>query len=289
MLLLCSSLGRTDVQPLSLAQYQKLFRRVQAVGTENQNPDAELTQAELLRLGYEEDEAQRILHLLDGEAELDRYLESAKRRGISVITRISEEYPTILAQKLQALSPAVLFCKGDLSMLNGRFIACVGSRELMPSGQRFAQRVGELAAQEGFCLVSGGAIGADREAERACLSAGGCVMEFPAGSLDAPDAREGVLYVSEGGFDIPFSAQRALSRNRLIHAMGEKTFVAQCTLGKGGTWSGTTENLHRGWSEVFVCEDGSKATEALIARGATAVRDLKSIENLRPNQMSFYE
>ena len=58
-----------------------------------------------------------------------------------------------------------------------------------------------------------------------------------------------MLYCSAGGYELPFSTPRALARNCLIHAMGEKTLVAQCAEGTGGTWSGSQWNLRRGMSE----------------------------------------
>ena len=69
--------------------------------------------------------------------------------------------------------------------------------------------------------------------------------------------------------------------------MGEKTLVAQCRAGAGGTWDGTTENLKRGWSPVFVNADGSEGAEALAARGAVPVRTLRSLDDLQPVQMQF--
>lgn len=67
------------------------------------------------------------------------------------------------------------------------------------------------------------------------------------------------MYLAEQAYDAPFSTPRALGRNYLIHAMGEKTLVAQCRAGSGGTWDGTTENLKHGWSPVFVHDDGTPA------------------------------
>ena len=98
-----------------------------------------------------------------------------------------------------------------------------------------------------------------------------------------------MLYLSEGGWTLPFSAVRALSRNRLIHAMGEKTLVAQTGFGSGGTWNGTLENLRHGWSPVFVHADGSEGALALIARGAEPVRELHTLEALCAAQLRFCE
>ena len=67
----------------------------------------------------------------------------------------------------------------------------------------------------------------------------------------------------------------------------KKTLVAQCRAGAGGTWDGTTENLRRGWSPVFVHDDGSEGAQALIARGAVPVRTLSGLDDLQPAQLQF--
>ncbi len=95
------------------------------------------------------------------------------------------------------------------------------------------------------------------------------------------------MYLAEQAYDAPFSTPRALGRNYLIHAMGEKTLVAQCRAGSGGTWDGTTENLKHGWSPVFVHDDGTPGAGALIERGAAAVRALGRLDELQPEQLHF--
>lgn len=162
------------------------------------------------------------------------------------------------------------------AVLPGRFaafaapcISVVGSRHLAQPGAQFAAQAGRLAAREGFTLCSGDAMGADRTAQEACLSNGGSVLIFPATELVYCPVRENVLYAAEGGFELGFSAQRALGRNRFIHAMGEKTLVAQTGFGKGGTWSGSLDNLQHEYSPLFVFDDGSEGARALCARGAT--------------------
>lgn len=154
-------------------------------------------------------------------------------------------------------------------------------------GAAFAAQAGRLAAQEGYTLCSGDAMGADRTAQEACLQNGGSALVFPATELVYCPVREHVLYAAEGGFELGFSAQRALSRNRLIHAMGEKTLVAQTSCGKGGTWSGSLDNLQHEYSPLFVFDDGSDGAAALCTRGATPVRELTSLQELTPAQMQL--
>ena len=47
------------------------------------------------------------------------------------------------------------------------------------------------------------------------------------------------------------------------------------------------ENLRRGWSPVFVSDDGSEGAQALIARGAVPVRTLSGLDDLQPAQLQF--
>ena len=85
---------------------------------------------------------------------------------------------------------------------------------------------------------------------------------------------------------------RALSRNRVIHALGEKTFVAQCSLEKGGTWSGTVQNLKQHWTAVFGLGDGSEAMRQLeqlgvVLIGTEDLADLSGLANPTPDFFYF--
>jgi predicted Rossmann fold nucleotide-binding protein DprA/Smf involved in DNA uptake len=98
-----------------------------------------------------------------------------------------------------------------------------------------------------------------------------------------------VLYLSEEDYDSPFTAQRALSRNRCIHALGKMVFVAQSGYQKGGTWDGTAKNLHFGWSPVVCFRDGSKASRELEQLGAYLI-DLEDLEDFGdlPEQTALF-
>ena len=115
-----------------------------------------------------------------------------------------------------------------------------------------------------------------------CLKNGGQVIIVVADELMHQNSRTNVLYLSEEGFDMPFTSPRALSRNRVIHALGQKTIVAQSSLAMGGTWSGTVHNLRNRWSPVYCFRDGSEAARQLEQMGAQLIAEeaLSSIENL---------
>ena len=264
---------------MTTARLRNLGQRVRQEGRSPE--DRELTARDLVTLGYDEEEAARIVNLLSEESLLDRYLAQGETMDCRAVTWITPGYPRVLKDRLGLDSPGVLWYKGDASLLEKPMIALVGSRELYSDNREFAAAVGALAARLGYVLVSGNARGADTQAQESCLQHGGCVISVVADALCKMPARRNVLYVAEDGYDLPFTATRALSRNRVIHALPKMTFVAQCSLERGGTWKGTTQNLRNYWSTVCCFDDGSAAARALESRGAVLIRlDQLTPENL---------
>lgn len=278
-LLLSSHLGDPERRPLTTAQLRTLASRMQA----SQRPDADrdLVPEDLIALGYSREMAQSVYLLLSQERLLDEYLKQGISCGCVPVTRVSDDYPLLLRKRLGLDSPGCLWCKGDVSLLKQPAVALVGSRDLSQRNRAFAAEVGRQAAWQGYVLVSGNARGADRTAQESCLAAGGQVISVVADELCKQPMRERVLYVSEDGFAEAFSSQRALSRNRIIHALGLKTFVAQSSLKMGGTWDGTVKNLRNRWSDVYCFHDGSEAMTLLEQMGANLV-DLDALA-------SFYD
>ena len=288
-LLLSSTLGNPERKPLTTAQLRTLALRVAA--TEHIDEDRELTSADLYALGYGAEMAQRILSLLNDLPLLRRYHAKGWQADCTPITRVSQGYPVTLRKRLGLDSPGVLWAKGDLALLEKPRVSLVGSRDIEKTNAEFAAAVGREAARQGYVLVSGNARGADRIAQKACLDAGGQIISVVADELIKQELTPGVLYLSEEGYDSAFTSLRALSRNRVIHALGEKVFVAQCALEIGGTWSGTARNLKENWSPVFCFRDGSEASLQLEQMGAELIDfcDLSSIQNLSESTVDFFD
>ena len=283
-LLLSSHLGDPSRKPLTAAQLRTLGERVRNM--ESPRQDRELSETDLIQLGYGREMARHIWQLLEDTDVLEHYLSRAQ--DCVPITRVSESYPATLHRRLAGEAPGCLWARGDLSLLNNPAISLVGSRELRPENRLFAESVGRLAAQWGLTLVSGNARGADKAAQNACLEAGGSVISIVADELEKHDPKENMLYLSEDGFDEAFSAQRALSRNRCIHAFGQLTFVAQADLKRGGTWQGTAANLRRSWSPVLCFRDGSAASFALEQLGAYLIDVEELADFALPEQMALF-
>ena len=286
-LLLSSHLGDPRRKPLTTAQLRLLADRVHNRLTDAEDRDLETR--DLMSLGYGPDMASHIKQLLNEEDVLDHYLRKGEVLGCTPVTRVSEHYPLHLRKRLGMDSPGVLWARGDLSLLQQPMVSLVGSRELREDNWKFAAEVGRQAALQGYVLVSGNARGADRTAQDSCLNAGGSVISVVADELWKQPLQDKILYLSEDDFEEGFTAQRALSRNRVIHALGIVTFVAQSSLHTGGTWDGTVKNLQNRWSNVYGFVDGSEAMNALAQMGATLIdtSDLNAFYDLPADNTLF--
>lgn len=280
-LLLTSHLGLPQRKVLTVPQLRTLAARVRAADAPAQ--DREMTAEDLVALGYSREEGQRIVDLLSDIEPLNWYLNKAAKRHCFALSRVSEGYPQKLRNRLGTDCPGCLWIKGDASLLDRPAVALIGSRDILPDNKQFAAEAGHQAACQGYVLISGNARGADKIAQEACLKAGGSVICVISDSMEDCPLEERVLYISEDSFDAPFTAQRALSRNRVIHCLADLVLIAQCGVEKGGTWDGTVQNLHHNWSPVFCYQDGSVAADSLEQMGAVLI-DKDSLTQL--NQLS---
>ena len=288
-LLLTSHLGESGRKPLTTAQLRTLADRIAYAGRSAE--DRDLAPEDLTALGYGNALAEHMISLLNEEDVLDYYLRKGQILGCAPVTRVSDGYPVHLRKRLGLDSPGVLWARGDLELLNQPMVSLVGSRELREENWKFAAEVGRQAAQQDYVLVSGNARGADRTAQESCLEAGGKVISVVADELWKQPLQKNVLYLSEDDFEASFSAQRALSRNRVIHALGLRTFVAQASLHTGGTWDGTAKNLQHGWSPVYGFHDDSDAMTELSQMGLQLVgmEDLKDFYNLPEMEQNIFD
>jgi len=89
--------------------------------------------------------------------------------GIDVVDDDSRDYPAQLNALLDP--PALLFCKGNRELLKSpKSIAVVGTRNNTKLGEKIAYKTVEHFSNEGFCIVSGLALGIDAIAHRAALN-----------------------------------------------------------------------------------------------------------------------
>ncbi len=231
----------------------------------------------------------RVRTLREASTQLAFHLERLDSAGIRVLSPFDEAYPRKLIDRLGHAAPPVLHVAGALELLEADGLGVVGSRTISTESEDVARGAAEVAKDLGLTLVSGAAKGTDITAMRAAEELGHPVLGVMADPMDRrlrqPEVRRAIgedrlMLVTPFKPDAGFSVANAMSRNKLIYAFSKVTLVVASDLGKGGTWTGAKEALHRGYGRVAVWQGagGGPGNEALVARGGDPV---KSMDDLR--------
>lgn len=157
-----------------------------------------------------------------------------------------EDYP----QALMAIydPPPVLFYRGNLSRLNERQIAIVGSRTPTEDAQKITFDLAQYLVQAGFVVTSGLAQGVDRQAHLGALAqlpalsgrtigvmGTGIDVCYPRNhtALFAQIVAEGGCLISELLPSTPASKHTFPRRNRLVAGLSLATVVTEAALQSG--------------------------------------------------------
>jgi len=237
--------------------------------------------------------AERVVRLFDAATALAFELDRLEQSGVTVAASVDEDYPAAL-RTLGAAAPPLLYVAGDPSLLQGRLLGVVGSRDVAPEGAAFAKEAAATAVGHGFGVVSGGAKGVDRLAMNAAVEAGGTAAGVLADSLlrttRDPEVRRLITdgsvclctpYKPSAGFTV----SGAMGRNKLIYALSEATLVVSSDVEKGGTWAGAVEALRQSIAPVLVWTgDGAPPGNARLAsKGAVPVASAEALFAPRPD------
>jgi len=306
IILLCSNLALNykldNVRPFTAIEYSKFAKMVLNSSIRRPGNLFKLSKEEIKsHLFINENEAERIIKLLEKSAQLSFQLNELNNIGINIVTRADNSYPKVLKEKLKEKCPPVLYYCGDISILENELIGVVGSRNIDIEGLEFTKRVARKIVSEGYSLVSGGAKGADSIAQEGVLEYGGKVVSFIADSMinkiKKKEIREAItnkklLIVSVINPKSGFTVYSAMDRNKYIYCLSKGTVVISSDYNKGGTWAGATENLKNNWVPIFVRKEESipKGNYELIKKGGIEFIDndfKKPFINFITNKINF--
>lgn len=198
-------------------------------------------------------------------------------------------YPTLLAESPDP--PPVLYGVGDPSALRPG-LGVVGARKSTPYGLQAASILVSWAAEAGYTIVSGGAIGCDQAAHRTALAshgvtvavlAGGPDIAYPktSGRLLTAIASTGAV-VSEHPWGTEPKRWTFRTRNRIIAGLCSAVLVLEAALGSG-TFSTADYALEAG-RDVLAIPGSIFAPECagsnrLIRQGATPITDASELRD----------
>ncbi len=271
--------SKSSVNPLSAGEYRRIAQQLRELRCQ----PADLLEAgakEVLKKCRLELDTGRLERLLGRGFLLSQAMERWQTRAIWVVSRADAGYPQRLKKRLGKNAPAVLYGCGDPAILDTGGLAVVGSRKVSELLIAFTEGVGQLAALAQRTLISGGARGIDQAAMRGAMEAGGRVAGVLADSLEkAAMRRENREALMEGRLVLMcpydpaarFHVGHAMQRNKLIYALADAALAVNSDYGKGGTWTGAIEQLHKlNFVPVYVRADGSagKGLNGLREQGA---------------------
>ncbi|MDP3087935.1 MAG: DNA-processing protein DprA [Methylotenera sp.] len=213
-----------------------------------------------------------------------------------LVTLADSYYPKALLEIPDP--PPLLYAKGNLSLLNQRCIAIVGSRNASVQGENNAEAFAEGLCGYGLCIVSGLALGIDGAAHRGALKANGATIAvvgtgldivYPAKHLDlAHQIAQYGLIISEFSLSTPSKPQNFPRRNRIISGLSLGCLVVEANLQSGAQITARL-SAEQG-REVFAIPGSihspmSKGCHQLIKQGAKLVDSLQDIiEELNLNK-----
>jgi DNA processing protein len=215
---------------------------------------------------------------------------SLGRMGMHAIGLGEPGYPKALAQTHSA--PPIIYVRGDLSVLDGKCLAVVGSRKMTSYGKQAVAKLVPPLVNVGVTIVSGMALGIDGEALNACMINGGKPVAVLASSLDYSEVNprahwhmakkielHGCL-ISENPPGRPAHKFLFPARNRIVSGLSQGTLVVEAGLPSGSL---ITARLALDQNrEVFavpgsILSGQSAGTNDLIKRGAKAVTSPQDI------------
>ncbi|MEH6515636.1 MAG: DNA-processing protein DprA [Halioglobus sp.] len=159
--------------------------------------------------------------------------------GVMVLT--DDRYPALLGTIFDP--PAILYYRGDPSLMSRPLLAMVGSRKASPSGLRVAMELASSAVSLGLGVCSGLALGIDSAAHRGALAGQGGTLAVMATGIEqvyprrhqrlAQEILEQGCLLTEFPPGLPPLRQNFPRRNRIISGLSLATIVVEAALPSG--------------------------------------------------------
>ena len=174
------------------------------------------------------------------EIDPDREMEKLVRAGIWAISKASTEYPPLLREIHDA--PEILYIKGKLPTWDESTwpIGIVGTRKPTEYGKNIARQFAEELAAGGALIISGCAVGIDRESHVGALKGKGKTIAIIGSGLDRDSffpqanwslaetiAQDGGAVISEYPPGGPALSHHFPERNRIIAGMSKGVIVVE--------------------------------------------------------------
>lgn len=221
---------------------------------------------------------------------IEKYIVNLENLGIKVVTLVSNNYPELL--KNIDTPPLVLYCKGDISLLNKECISVVGTRRMTRYGSDVTKKFVTVLAKSGLVIVSGLADGIDTASHKTALEVGGKTIAilgsgvnhiYPANNTELAKniVANGGLILSEYKPNTEPKAFHFPIRNRIIAGLSKGVLICEATLNSGSMH--TKQYALDYGRDLFVVPG---RINDIYSAGCNAIlRDLQGAMVLEPNDI----
>lgn len=266
------------IQPMSLKQLTPLLKVDPHLNNLNyMNP---LKLAKLIKMTLEK--TTKLLIDFNRVRHTD-WAEYYRQKGIHLVMFFSSNYPLTLLEVYDP--PAVLYCKGDITILPKRKkLAIVGSRKSTNYSQKSLEHILPVLISQDIVIVSGLARGADQMAHSTTIKLRGSTIAVLGNGLDFVYPREHHTiqkYMEEHQLVVteypPYMGPEKWHfpmRNRIISGLSDAILVTEAAIGSG-TMSTVDYGLNHGKNifsipgNIFSALSGGP--HMLIQLGATPI------------------
>lgn len=222
---------------------------------------------------------------------LEEELEKAAKYRVSILTPVDKEYPKRLLDTRG--HPLCLYLKGSVEALQVASVAMVGTRRSTIYGEDMAYKIARDLAGDGWCIVSGLALGIDGQSHRGALDGGGLTVGVLGSALDEfypEENRQLARDIAKGNgaviSEFPFGRKPDQAsfpqRNHVVAALAHGVLAVESPI-KSGTLITAEIAANLGRTVMAVPGRVDSRTSAgclkLIRDGATLVRNARDVED----------
>ena len=177
-------------------------------------------------------------------------IDDYKKDDIFCMCINDDKYPKILKESTNP--PVILYCKGNIDLLNSNCVAVIGTRENTTLGEKVAIKTIEFLVKNDFTIVSGLAKGIDSISHITTLKNKGKTIAiiplidsiYPGENkaLDNEILLNNGLLMSEEKPNTKFFSAHLVKRDRIQSGLSNAVFVIETSI-KGGSMHATNDAL----------------------------------------------
>ncbi|HCR85058.1 MAG TPA: DNA-protecting protein DprA [Alphaproteobacteria bacterium] len=219
-------------------------------------------------------------------------LANTQALGGQITTLHSPEYPKLLSEI--ADPPIIISHLGDISKIQGKTVAIVGSRNASANAVSYSYKISTELAQNNYTIVSGLARGIDTAAHKGALDAsnkdilptiavigGGIDHIYPKENEKLfHKIKENGVIISENPLNVAPKSENFPRRNRIISGLSLGTVIVEAAI-KSGSLITAKLAAEQGREVMsvpgFPLDARSEGTNKLIKNGATLVTNVTDI------------